>query len=96
MAKKLSIASLAVATIGAAALSVPATAIAASNRPPSTPPGKTSICHYDKTTGTWALLSVSSQSVAQHMKHGDGIPGGAVPGQAGKVFSASCAPVDPV
>lgn len=55
-------------------------------------PSKTAICHYDKTSGTWALISVSTSSVASHMKHGDGLPGGAVPGQSGNVFDASCVP----
>lgn len=92
MTKKTTLMSLSLAAVAAVSVALPSAANAASNRPPSTPPGKTSICHYDKTAGTWKLLSVSSQSVSQHMKHGDGLPGGAVPGQAGYVFDASCVP----
>lgn len=80
------------AAIAATMVSIPSAVLAGSNRPPTTPPAKTSICHYDKTAGTWSRISVSSQSVAQHMKHGDGLPGGAVPGQTGNIFDASCVP----
>jgi len=92
MAKKFAIVSIGAAAIAAAALTIPSAAQAGSNRPPTRPPAKTAICHYDKTAAMWKPITVSSQSVAQHMKHGDGLPGGAVPGQDGMVFDASCVP----
>ena len=50
---------------------------------------KVQLCH--KTgNGTFRLIEVSTDAEAAHLAHGDGKPGQAVPGQAGKTFSSSC------
>jgi hypothetical protein len=58
----------------------------------ATPPAKVELCHYDRTNGTWSLISVKEKAVAQHLAHGDGEPGEAVPGMNGYTFSATCQP----
>lgn len=84
---KKAIGSAAIALAGMAI--VPVAAVAAPKAPR---PSRTAICHYDKTATTWYLITVSSRSVSSHMKHGDGVPAGAVPGQDGYVFDSSCVP----
>jgi hypothetical protein len=49
------------------------------------------VCHL-RGHDRFALLSVSPSAVGAHLGHGDGLPGGAVPGMAGYVFDNSCAP----
>jgi hypothetical protein len=51
---------------------------------------KVSLCHRTG-AGFYVLISVSVSAEPAHRAHGDARPGQAVPGQAGKVFSASCA-----
>lgn len=51
---------------------------------------KVSLCHRTG-AGFYVLISVSVDAEPAHRAHGDARPGQAVPGQAGKVFSASCA-----
>jgi hypothetical protein len=57
---------------------------------------KTDVCHRstdDETrTPEWWLLSVGGKAAAAHAAHGDGVPGGPVPGMPGYTFDASCVP----
>ena len=81
--------------LGSAAIALAGLAVvpvAAFAAPKAPTPSKTAICHYDKTATTWYPITVSTKSVASHMKHGDGVPTGAVPGQEGYVFDSSCVP----
>ena len=85
--------------VGSAAIALAGMAVvpvAAVATPKGPTPSKTAICHYDKTATTWSLLTVSTKSVSSHMKHGDGVPTGAVPGQDGYVFDSSCVPTPAV
>jgi hypothetical protein len=36
------------------------------------------------------LINVSVDAEPAHLAHGDGFPGGAVPGQPGKSFTSTC------
>ena len=54
---------------------------------------KVDICHYDSGTATYALLSVSDNSVAKHRAHGDALPGEAVPTMSGYTFDDACGAV---
>ena len=61
---------------------------------------KVEICHLDDDTDTYKLLSLSAPAAARHVAHGDGSPGGAVPGMDGHIFDESTcavvtAPPDP-
>ncbi len=50
---------------------------------------KVQLCH--KTgNGSYHLIDVSVNAEAAHMAHGDGKPGGPVPGNPGHVFTATC------
>lgn len=51
------------------------------------------LCHVDS-TGSFLLLERSRQDFASHLLHGDGIPGGAVPGLTGFVFSETCKAIE--
>ncbi len=57
---------------------------------------KTEVCHRSRlaSTGapTWRLLTVGSKAARAHLAHGDGVPGGRVPGIAGLAFDGSCVP----
>jgi uncharacterized repeat protein (TIGR01451 family) len=50
---------------------------------------KVTLCHRTG-NGSFHLISVSIDAEPAHLAHGDGRPGGAVPGQAGRSFSATC------
>lgn len=50
---------------------------------------KVNLCHRTG-NGSFHLINVSIDAEPAHLAHGDGRPGGPVPGQAGKSFSASC------
>lgn len=53
------------------------------------PNDKVDVCH--KTgNGSFHLISIKADDLGAHLAHGDGTPGQAVPGQAGKVFGADC------
>ena len=54
-------------------------------------PAKTDICHYSEEQDDYHLISVSDRSLPAHMAHGDGLPGGAVPGESDFLFDANCA-----
>ena len=50
---------------------------------------KVDLCHRTG-NGSYHLINVSIDAEPAHLAHGDGRPGGPVPGQAGKTFSATC------
>lgn len=52
-----------------------------------------SVCHVHG-NGSYALLLVSGNALSAHLGHGDGEPGGPVPGISGKKFDAACAIVN--
>lgn len=53
-------------------------------------PNKMDICHLDD-LGRYRLLNVSSKAWKAHEAHGDGIPGGQVPGEPeGVIFDDDC------
>lgn len=56
---------------------------------------KVPLCHWDATTGQFALIMVPSggKPYQKHLAHGDGEPGGAVPGMPGYVFDDNCVTV---
>ena len=55
---------------------------------------KTEVCHRSRLAPSvapaWLLLSVGGKAAKAHLAHGDGVPGGPVPGIAGQTFDASC------
>lgn len=53
----------------------------------------TEICH-KLGNGSYNLIEVSPNSVPAHERHGDGVPGGPVPGDSSLVFGADCVPKD--
>lgn len=57
-------------------------------------PNKMVICH-NNGNGSYALEKIKTNTLQAHLAHGDAVPGSAVPGQAGKVFSANCAVLSP-
>ena len=63
----------------------------ADNTVPKAP--KVAICHryFEDGRVKYELQSVSSSSVPTHLAHGDGLPGGVIPGTAGAVFTSRCA-----
>jgi hypothetical protein len=50
---------------------------------------KVSLCHRTG-AGFYVLINVSVNAEPAHMAHGDGRPGGGVPGQPGRTFTAAC------
>ena len=50
---------------------------------------KVSLCHRTG-AGFFVLISVSIAAEPAHLAHGDGKPGGAVPGQTGRIFTSTC------
>jgi hypothetical protein len=64
----------------------------------ASPVGKVEICHHSDTGGIFRPLSVAAPAVSAHLDHGDGMPGGEVPGMAGYVFGDGCGvvPIGPV
>jgi hypothetical protein len=52
--------------------------------------GKAGVCHR-RWDGAFDLIDVSTNAVAAHLGHGDGLPDGAVPGDPSRKFDASCA-----
>jgi hypothetical protein len=69
----------------------------AAARPDGAGMAKVSVCHYDADAGTYHLIVIAAPAVAAHLAQGGGIPGGAVPGQAGYIFDADCQPIpDPL
>ena len=55
---------------------------------PQSSAGKVNVCH--RSGGGFHLINVSGNAVKAHLDHGDGLPGGAVPGSTGQVFDANC------
>ena len=53
-------------------------------------PTKVQLCHLNPRTETWSLITVVEKKVAAHLAHGDGMPGGAVPGVGGATFGDDC------
>lgn len=52
---------------------------------------KQDVCHLSS-TGDYRLINISENAFDQHVAHGDGVPGGAVPGMDGFDFDADCVP----
>ena len=52
--------------------------------------GKVELCHRTG-NGSYHLIDVSVNAEPAHLAHGDGKPGGPVPGNPGHMFTASCA-----
>lgn len=52
---------------------------------------KVEACHLDD-EGNYKLLSIAEPALKAHLKHGDGVPGGDVPGMEGFVFDETCTP----
>jgi len=57
--------------------------------PTPTESTKVQVCHRTG-NGSFHLISIGASAEPAHLAHGDGKPGGQVPGQAGSVFSATC------
>lgn len=55
---------------------------------PQSSAGKVDVCH--KSGRGFQLINVSANALRGHLGHGDGQPGGAVPGSVGQGFGASC------
>jgi hypothetical protein len=60
----------------------------------SGPPPKVGVCHVDE-TGAFKRISIAATAVSAHLAHGDGLPGGIVPGNPGWIFDAQCGFVQP-
>jgi hypothetical protein len=50
------------------------------------------VCHRTG-NGSYNLIKSAESALSTHLGHGDAAPGSAVPGMAGWVFGANCAPV---
>ena len=50
------------------------------------------VCHL-KRNGSYVLITIARRALRSHLRHGDGRPGGSVPGMEGFIFDASCEPV---
>lgn len=48
------------------------------------------ICHHDAGTESYRRSEVAAPALPAHLRHGDGSPGGEVPGTEGHVFSDAC------
>lgn len=73
------------------ALMIPVTVATAAA---AAPPPEVDVCHHDAETETYHRISVSSRSAHAHEAHGDGVPGGDVPGMDGAVFDEGCGIVE--
>ena len=51
------------------------------------------ICHVVE-DGSFKKITVAQSAVNPHLRHGDGVPAGAVRGLPGRVFDADCQPVE--
>ncbi|CAB4885207.1 unannotated protein [freshwater metagenome] len=58
-------------------------------KPPKPP--KIAICDIDRTSTTRKMID--PRTLAEHVRHGDVVPGGAVPGRPGFVFNDNCVAV---
>jgi hypothetical protein len=70
---------------------------AAKKKPPkqSKTSKKVIFCHRTG-NGSFVRINVSKKATKAHLKHGDGYPGQAVPGQEGMWFDDSCAQIEAV
>ena len=59
------------------------------------PADKVDVCHREG-NGEFHLINVSENALDAHMAHGDGVPGGSVPGMEGYEFDEACVPVQAV
>ena len=58
------------------------------------PPAKVAVCHLDAESGTYKAISIPERAAQAHLRHGDGIPGGNVPGSEGAFeFDDDCGQV---
>lgn len=53
---------------------------------------KVEVCHYDADADVFSLISIADPAFDAHITHGDGVPGGDVPGQANFTFDDTCQP----
>lgn len=77
----------------------PATGVAAKKKPPKPPKTdkKVVICHRKgKGSGGYVRITVSKKALKAHLKHGDALPGEAVPGQEGAYFDEACNVFEPL
>lgn len=51
---------------------------------------KCPVCHVKAKSETFKLLNISCNAVSNHLAHGDGEVGGAVPGMEGFIFGEQC------
>jgi len=51
---------------------------------------KVDVCHRTEGDNPFLLTTVDDHAVASHLEHGDGHPGGPVPGQSGSLFATDC------
>ena len=54
---------------------------------------KVDVCHREG-NGSFHLINVSGNALPAHLAHGDGQPGGGVPGDPNKEFDGACGQVD--
>ena len=53
---------------------------------------KVDVCHHSEETNSYILISIAQAALPAHLAHGDGQPGGPVPGQPGMQFGPDCVP----
>ena len=78
----------------AASLLLPMIFMTAATVVSAAPPAKVDVCHVDE-TGAFMVIHVAAKALPAHLGHGDGQPGGDVPGQPGARFTAGCGIVPP-
>jgi hypothetical protein len=83
----LACAALAVLALGATAVSASTKVTGKTDSTKVT--GKTDVCHRTG-NGSFHVINVSVNAVPAHIAHGDGLPGGEVPGLPGSRFGANC------
>jgi hypothetical protein len=68
-------------------------ALTVASRPDGAGMARVAVCHYDADAGTFHLITIAAPALPAHLRHGDGLPGGAVPGPEGYVFDEACQPI---
>jgi hypothetical protein len=67
--------------------------LTAAPRPDGAGMDRVAVCHYDADAGTFHLITIAAPALPAHLRHGDGLPDGAVPGPEGYVFDEACQPI---